>query len=73
MVLHSKTVLVSGVGPGLGGACVAAALRDGANVVATARDLPRLEGTIAELRCLVSQLLKCRGSVVASDLLVTEP
>jgi len=49
MVLHSKTVLVSGVGPGLGGACVAAALRDGANVVATARDLARLEGTIAEL------------------------
>lgn len=49
MVLQDKTVLVSGVGPGLGRACVAAALRDGANVIATARDLARLEVAVGAL------------------------
>ena len=49
MVLQDKTVLVSGVGPGLGRACVAAALRDGANVIATARDLARLVVAVGAL------------------------
>ena len=49
MVLDGKTVLISGVGPGLGTACVAAALRDGANVVATARNVERLEAAMAAL------------------------
>ncbi len=48
-ILHGKTVLISGVGPGLGGACAAAALRDGANVIATARNLDRLQAAVAEL------------------------
>lgn len=49
MVLNGKTILISGVGPGLGGSCAAAALRDGANVIATARNLERLEAAMAEL------------------------
>jgi NAD(P)-dependent dehydrogenase (short-subunit alcohol dehydrogenase family) len=49
MVLDGKTILISGVGPGLGGSCAAAALRDGANVIATARNLERLEAAMAEL------------------------
>lgn len=49
MVLDGKTVLISGVGPGLGGACAAAALRDGANVIATARNVERLDAAVAEL------------------------
>ena len=49
MELEGKTILISGVGPGLGGACAAAALRDGANVIATARNLDRLQGAVAEL------------------------
>ena len=46
MELEGKTILISGVGPGLGGACAAAALRDGANVIATARNLDRLQGRL---------------------------
>ena len=49
MELEGKTILISGAGPGLGGACAAAALRDGANVIATARNLDRLQGAVAEL------------------------
>ena len=33
MILQGKTVIVSGVGPGLGGAVAQCAARDGANVV----------------------------------------
>jgi len=45
MILDGKTVMVSGVGPGLGGKCAALALRDGANVVITARNFDRLSAT----------------------------
>ena len=37
MILQGKTVLVTGVGGGLGRECAASALRDGANVVIAAR------------------------------------
>lgn len=49
MILKGKTVMVVGVGPGLGGACAAAARRDGANVVAVARNAERLAGAVAGL------------------------
>ncbi len=49
MILENSTVMVVGVGPGLGRSCAAAALRDGANVVAVARNLERLTGVAAEL------------------------
>jgi len=49
VILEGKTVMVSGVGPGLGGKCAKLALRDGANVVITARDGERLATTAGEL------------------------
>ena len=42
MILDGKTVMVIGVGPGLGYSCAAAAFRDGANVVIVARNEERL-------------------------------
>ncbi len=48
-MLEGKTVLVTGVGSGLGRECVAAALREGANVVMAARTAEVLETTAAEL------------------------
>lgn len=48
-MLEGKTVLVTGVGTGLGRECVAAALREGANVVMAARTAETLEATAAEL------------------------
>lgn len=49
MMLKGKTVLVTGVGGGLGRECVASALREGANVVLAARTEATLETTAAEL------------------------
>ena len=49
MVLEGKTVIVTGVGPGLGRECAAAALRQGANVVVAARTADALERVAAEL------------------------
>jgi len=49
VILQGKTILISGVGPGLGSACAAVALRDGANVAVTARNGERLAATAAEL------------------------
>jgi NAD(P)-dependent dehydrogenase (short-subunit alcohol dehydrogenase family) len=49
MILQGKTVVVTGVGVGLGRECAASALRDGANVVLAARTAATLESTAAEL------------------------
>jgi len=49
VILADKTVLISGVGPGLGGKCAKLALRDGANVVITARNAGRLAEIAAGL------------------------
>jgi NAD(P)-dependent dehydrogenase (short-subunit alcohol dehydrogenase family) len=49
MILNGKTVIVTGVGGGLGRECAASALRDGANVVLAARTRDTLETTAAEL------------------------
>jgi NAD(P)-dependent dehydrogenase (short-subunit alcohol dehydrogenase family) len=49
MLLQGKTVVVSGVGPGLGKEIAAAALRDGANVVIGARTEPKLKDLASEL------------------------
>ena len=49
MVLHKKTVVVSGVGPGLGREIAAIALRDGANVVIGARSEGRLKEIAEQL------------------------
>ena len=49
MLLENKTVVVSGVGPGLGREIAAVALRDGANVVLGARTERRLAESAAAL------------------------
>ena len=49
MILEGKTVLVTGVGGGLGRECAASALRDGANVVVAARSADTLATIAAEL------------------------
>jgi NAD(P)-dependent dehydrogenase (short-subunit alcohol dehydrogenase family) len=49
MILQGKTVLVAGVGAGLGRHVVEAALRDGANVVLAARTESTLEQTAKEV------------------------
>ncbi|HTZ10657.1 MAG TPA: SDR family oxidoreductase [Acidimicrobiales bacterium] len=49
MILKGKTVLVTGVGGGLGRECAAAALRDGANVVLAARTEATLEAVAGDL------------------------
>ncbi len=49
MVLEGKTVIVSGVGPGLGGEIASRVLRDGANLVIGARNREKLEGIAKDL------------------------
>jgi NAD(P)-dependent dehydrogenase (short-subunit alcohol dehydrogenase family) len=49
MILEGKTVVVTGVGGGLGRECAANALRDGASVVLAARTGSTLEATAADL------------------------
>ena len=49
MLLEGKTVIVTGVGAGLGRECAAAALREGAHVVLAARTQERLDAAAAEL------------------------
>lgn len=49
MILEGKTVVVSGVGPGLGREVATCALRDGANVVLAARTQSKLDGIAKDL------------------------
>ncbi|HEV3352626.1 MAG TPA: SDR family oxidoreductase [Acidimicrobiales bacterium] len=49
MLLEGKTVIVTGVGAGLGRECAAAALREGANVVIAARNKEALDAAASEL------------------------
>jgi NAD(P)-dependent dehydrogenase (short-subunit alcohol dehydrogenase family) len=49
VILEGKTVIVSGVGPGLGGEVARTALRDGAKVVIAARGAAKLEAIAKEL------------------------
>lgn len=49
MILAGKTVIVSGVGPGLGGEVARIALRDGAQVVIAARNAEKLASIAKEL------------------------
>jgi NAD(P)-dependent dehydrogenase (short-subunit alcohol dehydrogenase family) len=49
VILQGKTVIVSGVGPGLGGEVASIALREGANVVIAARNGEKLESLAKQL------------------------
>lgn len=59
MILQNKTVLVTGVGPGLGREVAAVALRDGANVVIAARSEKKLAGLAAELDAEGGRVAPC--------------
>jgi NAD(P)-dependent dehydrogenase (short-subunit alcohol dehydrogenase family) len=49
VILEGKTVIVTGVGPGLGREIARCAVRDGANVMLAARTKEKLQATAAEL------------------------
>ncbi|MDP9115942.1 MAG: SDR family oxidoreductase [Actinomycetota bacterium] len=49
MLLEGKTVLITGVGPGLGSECAASALRLGANVVLASRSADKLAAIAQDL------------------------
>ena len=49
MLLEGKTVIITGVGGGLGRECVVRALREGANVVVAARTQDTLDALAKEL------------------------
>ena len=57
MILEGKTVLVSGVGPGLGGEIASRVLRDGANLVIGARNGEKLMALAKELDPTGSRVL----------------
>jgi len=59
VILEGKTVLVTGVGPGLGRECAKSALRDGANVVIAARREELLAKTAAELDPTGDRITTC--------------
>jgi NAD(P)-dependent dehydrogenase (short-subunit alcohol dehydrogenase family) len=59
-MLDGKTLVVSGVGPGLGREIAAIARREGANVVIGARNLERLQVVAAELDPAGHHVVACR-------------
>ena len=63
MLLEDKTVVVSGVGPGLGREIADAALRDGANVVIGARSEGRLKEIAAELDATGTRVAACPADI----------
>ena len=77
MILEGKTILVSGVGPGLGREVASRVLRDGGNVVVGARKAESLESTAKELDPSGARILAhsfditdeeaCRGIVAAAE------
>ena len=77
MILEDKTILVSGVGPGLGSEIASRVLRDGGRVVVGARKAERLETIAKELDPAGDRVLThvfdiadeeaCRGLVAAAE------
>ena len=63
MILDQKTLVVSGVGPGLGREVAAAALRDGANVVIGARREDRLKETASQLDTSGERVVPCATDI----------
>lgn len=69
MILEDLTVMVVGVGPGLGRSCVAGALRDGAKVIAVARNSERLKAEVAELDPTGDRVFVAVGDMMQLDTL----
>ena len=77
MILEGKTVVVTGVGPGLGGEVAKLVLRDGGNVVLAARTADKLAAIaeeldpsgerVAQLPTDIGDVEQCRGAGAARD------
>jgi NAD(P)-dependent dehydrogenase (short-subunit alcohol dehydrogenase family) len=67
MILEGKTILVSGVGVGLGREVARLALRDGANVVLAARTVSVLEEAAAELDPSGERVTIARTDITQAD------
>jgi NAD(P)-dependent dehydrogenase (short-subunit alcohol dehydrogenase family) len=67
VILEGKTVVVSGVGPGLGGEVARLALRDGANVVVAARSADKLSAAASELDSSGERVLAVPTDITARD------
>ena len=67
MILEKKTVVVSGVGPGLGREVAAVALRDGANVVIGARNEKRLAQIAGELDSSGARVAVCPADITDAE------
>lgn len=65
MILDGKTVIVSGVGPGLGGEVARLAVRDGANVVVAARSADKLSAFASELDTSGEQVLAVPSDITS--------
>ncbi|MFP8873737.1 MAG: SDR family oxidoreductase [Myxococcota bacterium] len=63
MIVEGKTVVVTGVGPGLGREVATCALRDGANVVIGARTAEKLEKISGELDPSGERIAHCRTDI----------
>ncbi len=67
MLLKDKTVVISGVGLGLGKEIAVAALRDGASVVMGARTEGKLQEFAAELDPSGQRIAYCRANITHAD------
>ncbi len=67
MILEGKTVIVSGVGPGLGGEVARVAHRDGAKVVIGARNEARLGETAKQLDPAGERILACAVDITDAE------
>jgi NAD(P)-dependent dehydrogenase (short-subunit alcohol dehydrogenase family) len=67
MILEGKTVVVCGVGPGLGREVAEGALRDGANVVIAARTQSKLEKIAAELDPKGERVAACAVDITDAE------
>ena len=63
MRLAGKTAIVTGASAGMGEAIAALFAREGANVVAVARRLDRLEQLAAAEKAAPGKILPCRGDI----------
>lgn len=67
MILEGRTVVVSGVGPGLGGEVARLAVRDGANVVVAARSADKLSAAAEILDPSGERVLAVATDICAVD------
>jgi len=63
VLLDGKSVIVSGVGPGLGREIAAAALRDGANLTLAARSSEKLDAAAGELDSTGARVATCAADI----------